>query len=147
MKKIATWGAMVGVAAVVGGCGGDSPVGPADDELAGRTYVLETVNDAPLPYQYPNTTHTTLWSHMVFDPVTASFRITSQHCRELPCEGGNVRSQEVSGTYTRSGNVIAFRETQPGSLRFDGLMQDGGQRVLVDIDHPELGPSKRVYVD
>jgi hypothetical protein len=147
MKKIAWWGTLAGVVALVGGCGGDSPVGPADDELAGRTYVLQTVNDSPLPYQYPNTTHTTRWSHIVFNPTTATFRITSEHCRVLPCEGANILLQEVTGTYTRAGNVIEFRETNPGSLRFDGLLQDGGQQVLVDILHPELGPSKRVYVD
>lgn len=146
MKKIPWYGLAVGIV-MIAGCRADGPLAPADDELAGRTYALETVNDQPLPYQYPGTTHTTLWSNIVFDPTTASWRITSQHCRVLPCEGDNILSQEVSGTYTREGSVIAFKETQPGNLQFDGLIQDGGQRVLIDIFHHELGESKRVYVD
>jgi hypothetical protein len=146
MKRTAWCTALAAVVAL-GGCGGDSPVGPADDELAGRTYEMQTVNGSPLPYLYPGTTHTTLWSNIVFDPVTASWRMTSQHCRVLPCEGGNILSQEVNGTYSRNGNVIAFRETRPGTLRFDGLIEDGGRRVRVDLVHPELGQSNRVYVD
>jgi hypothetical protein len=147
MKKVAWGHGLAACIVVLAACGGDSPLAPADDELAGRTYELETVNGEPLPYQYPGTTHTTLWSHIVFDPTTASWKITSQHCTVLPCEGGNILSQEVAGTYARSGSVITFQETRPGSLRFDGLIQDGGRRVLIDIDHPTLGESKRVYVD
>lgn len=147
MKRIACWSALAGLVGVIGACGGDSSVGPADDILAGRTYALQTVNSEPLPYQYPGTTHTTLWSNIVFDPSTATFDITSQHCQVLPCEGNNVLDQHVSGTYTRSGDIIRFTETRPGSLRFDGEIEAGGDRIIVDIDHPTLGASHRVYVD
>jgi hypothetical protein len=134
-------------ALAIGGCGGDSGVGPADDVLAGRTYVLATVDEQPLPYEHPGTTSTTLASNIVFDPATATFELTTTYCRELPCEGGNVLIQEVNGTYTRSGDVISFTELRPGTLQFDGQIEAGGDRVVVDINHPILGQHRRVYVD
>jgi hypothetical protein len=134
-------------AVAIGGCGGDSPVGPADDVLAGRTYVLVTVDGGALPYEHPGTTSTTLWSNIIFDPARATFELTTQYCREMPCAGGNVLTQEVNGTYTRSGDVISFTELRPGSLRFDGQIEAGGDRVVVDINHPILGQHRRVYVD
>jgi hypothetical protein len=147
MKRFSLVAVLATGAVAVGACGGDSPVGPADDVLAGRTYWLATVDDQPLPYEHPGTTSTTLWSNIVFDPATATFELTTQYCRVLPCEGDNVLTQEVSGTYTRSGDVIRFTELRPGSLRFDGQIEAGGDRLVVDMTHPILGEHRRVYVD
>lgn len=133
-------------ALLFGGCSSDSPLDPADNIIVGRSYDLVTVNEQPLPYLYSHVPHTILWQELVFN-TASGWRMVSEHCEELPCEGDAIFEMVVVGTYTVSGNRIDFRETSPGNLRFEGVIHEEGGRLVVDINHPRLLHTTRVYVE
>jgi hypothetical protein len=119
---------------------------PTEPQLVFPTgnYQLSTINGSELPYLYPNTTHTTVDGSFNF-VNGGSWELHSRNCEVLPCNESNAQDDHVVGTYTISGTTITFQETSPGSLRFDGDFSTDAARLTLDVDHPRLGPSLRVY--
>lgn len=135
--------ALTAVFLVLAGCSKDSTTEPPL-VFPENEYALVTINGSTLPYLYPNSTHTTMGGYFDFTDDD-SWVLTSIHCEELPCQGSAIRTTTVLGTYTVSGTTIAFRETSPGNLRFNGEFTMDAQTLTLNVQHPTLGPSLRVY--
>jgi hypothetical protein len=133
---------LVAVLAVASGCR-DNPMEPPLVFPDGE-YALVTINGSALPYLYPETTHTTVSGTFRFTDED-SWVLTSRNCEVIPCVEASTQTVTVLGTYSVSGTTITFQETSPGSLRFEGEFTLDATTLTLDINHPRLGRSLRVY--
>ena len=110
-------------AVALAACGGDSTAPPAS--IAG-TYVLQTVNSAPLPFTVIATTD------YKFEILSDSYQIrddgtysgTSQF-RETLNGTATVETDNSTGTYTRAGSSITLTDSVDPTDKFTGTV-DGG---------------------